>query len=393
MSLEFIQSLQKTKPAQLAWSQASLEERHAALLIAQNALKEHGAEISTTEAADQSLSQEFVQTVTLQRAHQVFKDVFKQTENPAQGTGIISVILPHGLSLRFAIEMIVPALAAGNAVMVKTSSRSQKTGEHLKTIFKNFPEGLVTVLNGSRETVGELFTSHPSIKAVAFSGQTISAEKIAKSAITTMKKMKLYINGSNSALILDGADLDKVAEQLCESCFAGAGSLRESVSKILVLESKTQEFMDAFQKAAEKYPHSSGDRLASLIQQVPADQGKIAWGSKDSAAIVKDLSHCSVMQQDALNAPIAIVSSVKYQHEMLKWANTGYLGVCAQVFGPEDKALKVAEKLEVGKVYINSWLRDDPSLGWGQKSSVYGIEDSSVFGGFFSERKFFVGVR
>lgn len=402
---DFIQSLQKAKAAQGPWAALALSEREVALAKALEILNLKSQDFAQSEAQAQGLAVDFVEQVAIKRSIQVFTEVLAQLKNPtkaamAQPVGIISVILPRALSLRFAIEMIVPALAAGNAVMIKTSSHSQSTGLLIKEIFAGLPEGLVHVLNGSRQSLGELFSGHPSIKALAFSGQHSSAEKIAKSAVAGFKKMKLYMNGSNSALVLDGADLKLTVQALCESCFTGAGSLRESISKILVLESMQAAFFEEFSRAAQDFVatkmgslnETQKSRLLALINQVPVDAGKIAWGSSETAAIVKDLSHCSVMQQDALSAPMAIVSAVKYQHEMLKWANTGYLGVCAQVFGPAEKVLKVSQKLEVGKVYINSWLREDPSLGWGQKSSVYGIEDSQVFGAFFSECRLFVGA-
>lgn len=404
---DFIQALQKAKAAQAAWSVVSPADKITALSQSESILKENAAGFAGIEADHQGLPIKFVEQVTINRTLHLFQSVIAELKEASeesfgkvQATGLISVILPKALSLRFALEMILPALAAGNAVIVKTSSQSQGTGDILRNLFASFPEGLVSVLDGSRESLGDLFSGHPSIKAVAFCGQSASAEKIAKSAIATFKKLKLYMAGSNSALVLDGVDLDQVAEQLCMSCFTGAGGLRESISKVLVLESMQEAFFAAFKKAAEKFLKEQSlnlnpkqkEKLQALLSQVPTDSGKVAWGDQNSVAIIKDLSHCSVMQQDALHAPMAIVSAVKYQHEMVKWANTGYLGVCAQIFGPTDKALKVAQKLEVSKVYINSWLPQEPALSWGLKSSSYGVADSKVFGGFFSESKIFVGI-
>ncbi|MBO9668170.1 MAG: aldehyde dehydrogenase family protein, partial [Bdellovibrio sp.] len=100
-----------------------------------------------------------------------------------------------------------------------------------------------------------------------------------------------------------------------------------------------------------------------------------------------DLPNCSEMQQDDLHGPLFLVAAVKYQHESIKWANTSYLGHSSIVWGPDEKLMKVAGKLESANIWLNSWMNGEAQTTFGMKQSSFGNPDMAWAGSFYSDVK------
>lgn len=312
-------------------------------------------------------------------------------------SGVVAVLLPSIMGLRYFAQSVAPALAAGNAVVVKPSSKDAVTAEQIKKIVaeSKWPAGLLQVVDGSGAEVGELLASHPSVRAVYLMGRLETGQRVAELALPSMKKLHLGLGYNNSALVLKDLS-DSEAALLAKACFQDDGRNPYNITKIFVQEAKIDAFLEAWLPQARKYqkPMTGLEPTLATLQK---SRSKILLGASGQAPtqteglapiVALDLSHCSDLQQDCLRLPVVVVAGVKYPHEMIRWTNTAYYGHSAIVFAEDEKAESIARKLEVGTVFINTWISEqnpETPLHPGIKQSFYGDLDLSVRGSFFSE--------
>jgi len=203
--------------------------------------------------------------------------------------------------------------------------------------------------------------------------------------------------------------------QILESFLLGQGQLCWNTTRVFVLESFQNEFIEKLKEyLASLKPATSPidpspwtpvisaevmEQLEAKAKQIKSEDGKlIAGGMKVegqgnffSPTVSLDLPNCSELQQEEIRGPVLIVTAVKYQHEMVKWANTGYYGHSAVIWAPHsEKALKVAEKLDVGTVSVNSWFPTDFEPGHRQTS--FGLMDLGPWERFYSDVKVLTGL-
>ena len=336
--------------------------------------------------------------------HEIEK--MEEPQLSAKPTGLLSLILPESLGLRFLIEKLVPALLAGNGVFILSTEANSIPGEILNSALKDLPqlaEGLISIFSGGEE-LRSLLASHPAFHGVIAAGSISELEKISQLGLSANKKLQLYGGYHNGALLLPETDLDLAVNSLADSIGTGSGWLRQNIHNIYVLESVLPDFEKklievfsarAFAKSEEaekSWTPMSADRLdksKAALKAALAENGRVIFQgpATDNAlapTVFKDLSHCSTLQQDLLQAPIVLVSPVKYPHDMVKWTNTSYYGELAQVFGPKEKIQKWGGQLEVGNILGSQWLTRRPlKAGW--KQAFYGNPDDRFFGSFFSD--------
>ncbi len=418
-AMDFVRALQFAKKSLLLPKRPDFEERGQILRKIADIITENEMAYSKREASHQAVPESFVLENSVRPAARAFISAAEDTEFKLQHpnhdsflpTGIV-VIAPHwGLSLRFLCEKLAPAIGAGNAVIVKPCSDSPVTGqilgEILERIRSEFPEaqwasGTCQILQGQKEDLLELMAGHPSVRAIAASSSLLTGELIQKAASPTWKKMQLHMGYNNSGLVLPDAKPEECIEQIYNSAFIGQGQISCNISRLFVLESQVVQWTDLLLEQSKKSKwqgpmmrKTDRPRLEDLLRQVRADQGKIIAGGEISdqgglylsPTMTQDLSHCSVLQQDTIAAPLLIISAVKYAHEMVKWVNTGYYGQIAQVWGSLEKTSAIAQKLEVGEVWVNGWVEKSRRIPYGVKQSFFGVADDRTFGTFFSDCK------
>ncbi len=413
-AMDVVKALGLAKQAREAWSSTSREDR-AALLDRMAAVVETNAESFAKDIAEfEGWPSHFVRADFVDPVLRLLRKTSAGLRASPPGedrrpTGLLTVILPGYASFRVLGERLIPALAAGNVLLVKISMRSPGTLLLWKKILEEaaLPEGVTSLLIGKGFEIGELMARHPSVHGVTFAGRPETAQVLLQSATTMGKKLQISAGAKNSLLIHPEADFSRLPEIL-KTVFLTLGRLPWALSRIYVSESRAEEFFAVLGKfTAETKPLTSvGDESAwpplsprfdrsawqSLKSLVDRDHGKVIAGGEDAGPFhirplfVRDLTNCSTLQLDELAAPLVIVTTVKYPHEMVKWTNTGDFGVCASVFGPPEKARKLAEKLQVAEAWVNGWWTTDEAFA-GLKRSFFGIPDFDWKGSFFSDVK------
>jgi aminomuconate-semialdehyde/2-hydroxymuconate-6-semialdehyde dehydrogenase len=425
-AMDVIRAIQAAKKAQIEFEKWTFEQRAELLTSIAKKLEEKLETYALQEALHQGLPLQFVKEKSLQysikhfRAGAAATRQRAQKKDPAfyiQPTGIISLILSWNLSLRLLTERLVPAIAAGNVCLVKVSEFSPVTalimGEVLTAV--QAPKGLVQFIQGRGAEVGALLAAHPSIRGVSFVGKLANAEKVIQGSLPQFKKIQVYSGVKNNMFILPEVDFQNRLPEILQSFLIGQGQLCWNTTRLFVLESFQKEFTEKLSQYLNSLkPASSPEdsspwtpmiseevlqQMEMKSQQIKREEGKLITGGKRDSGpgyffhptLSLDLPNCSEMQQDEMSGPLLILTAVKYQHEMLKWANTGYYGHSAIVWAPStEKALKIAEKVDVGTVSINSWFPEDFEPGHRQTS--FGQVALSPWERFYSDIKLLTGL-
>ncbi len=425
-AMDVIRAIQAAKRAQVEMEKWTLAQRAELLSKVATKLEEKIEDYAYQEALHQGLPANFVREKSLQYAIHQFRiiseavtkyDQNKIPELQVQPTGIISIVLSWNLSLRLLAERLASALAAGNICLVKVSELSPITAVIMGEVLTaaGVPKGLVQFIQGRGSEVGALLAAHPSIRAVNFVGKLTNAEKIIQGALPQFKKVQINSGVKNSIFVLNEVDFQTKMPQILESFLIGQGQLCWNMTRIFVLESFQKEFTEKLKEylASLKPATSPKDtspwtpainaevlqQLEAKSQQIKMEEGKlIAGGVKADSngyffqpTVSLDLPNCSEMQQEEIRGPLLILTAVKYQHEMVKWANTGYYGHSAVIWAPNsEKALKIAEKIDVGTVSVNSWFPAEFEPGHRQTS--FGLINTGPWGRFYSDVKVLTGL-
>lgn len=425
-ALDVIRALQAAKKAQVEFEKWTLEQRAELLTAIAENLEARLDSYAFQEALQQGLPLQLVKEKSLQYSIKQFRTAAGSTQQwiqsrpanlLAQPTGIVSLILSWNLSLRLLAERLAPALAAGNVCLVKVSEHSPGTahimGEILTAV--QAPKGLVQFIQGRGTEIGALLAAHPSLRGVNFVGKAATAEKVMQGASLQFKKVQIHSGVKNNLFVLNEVDFKNKMPEILQSFLLGQGQLCWNTSRLFVLESLQKEFVESLKEYLSSLkPATSPEDLSpwtpmiceeALLaverkcQQVKLEGGKLISGEGRPfgggfffpPTVTLDLSNCSELQQEELSGPLLILTAVKYSHEMVKWANIGCYGHSAVVWAPtSEKALKLAEKLDVGTVSVNSWFPE--CFEAGHRQTTFGELAPGPWERFYSDLKILTGL-
>jgi len=248
--LDFVQSLQEMKKAQIQWANSELNVRAEALKSIAIKIGEKSNTIAKELAKIQNLPEEFILQNEVLASQNKFEEVSRQTipnNLIPKATGFISILTPEFFVFRILSEKLAPALLAGNGIFIHVSPKYAS----LKNIWLELldPSWPIRIFDGG-EDLAEILVSHPAIHAVSSYGTPEQGDKTLKLLAGTWKKAQITAGFHNSALILNDVDLSKVAESLVQSCFLGQGQLHWNISNILVTEAQLPEFQKLSDRAS-----------------------------------------------------------------------------------------------------------------------------------------------
>lgn len=412
--LDLVYAIQFAQKAYLNWKDSSIADRLTLLEKIKCYICDNKNKFTEAESLDQGLPKHFTETANIQIALQKI-DLFqtelsqqKDTSSSCSPVGVTAVILSWNLSTRLFVEKVIPAILAGNAVIVKTSSSSPITGQLWAELLKSIvcPAGLVQILNSQNLQFVQLLVQHPGIKALIFTGELDHLSQIIKTM--PHKKIMLGAGAKNPAVVLkDTSEIEK--KEIIDSFMLGQGQLHWNSSRLFVLEKFQSDWVQFIENYFGQLTPSEGIHdqsswtpliknkyIASFGQLMiiaKSDQAKLLQVQKNckdyfaKPFFTQDMSNCSTLQQDQVMAPAFILSTVKYPFDVPKYSNVSYYGFMASIWGDVEKVDKVSQQLDVGLVSLNRWgiFVDKPIAG--VKQSTFGSVDHQIFGGFYSNVK------
>ena len=418
------------------WSGMSVNERSAILLRLAEGIEARMDEFVVAESRDNGKPEKLAAHVDIPRAVSNFHffataiEHFSSESHYMEGLGInfttrkpigiVGCISPWNLPLYLFSWKIAPALAAGNCVIAKPSEITPYTASLLGQIATEagLPAGVLNVLHGTGPEIGNAIVAHPSIKAISFTGGTATGEHIARIAAPMFKKLSLELGGKNPTLIFPDVDIEQTVKEVFRSSFSNQGQICLCGSRILVHEKIYDAFKTAFvrwvESAIVSYPSdpkaqigavvSKGhmDKILGYIELAKEEGGRILTGGvrvhleapyQDgyylAPTVIEGLPNTCRTNQEEIFGPVVSLMAFSSEEQALDWANDTKYGLAASVWTKDlNIAHRMADRLEMGIVWVNSWLvRDLRTPFGGMKDSGVGREGGWEALRFFTEPK------
>ncbi|WWC63885.1 uncharacterized protein I303_106490 [Kwoniella dejecticola CBS 10117] len=326
--------------------------------------------------------------------------------NLRQPFGVTCGIIPWNLPVGAFAFKAAPAVAAGNAIIIKTSEKAPLAIAHLSKLIAQagFPPGVIQILHGAGKT-GALLSEHMKIRKLSFTGSTNTGRAILRaSADSNLKNVTLELGGKSPTIVFEDADLDQAIKDCAFSISFNSGQVCIASSRLYVhagvYDSFVQGLVEAFKGVEHGNPQSESTTMgpqadkaqSSIVSnyiEVGLKEGKVVYGGKADGddnvnafkpTIITDLPDSSAVNTEEVFGPVLVIHKFtdEQEVEVLKRCNDSPYGLYSAVYTKNfDRAMRVAKALEAGSVGVNCnspfTANDLPFGGW--KASGIGREN------------------
>lgn len=335
--------------------------------------------------------------------------------------GVVGVICPWNLPLLLMTWKVGPALACGNAVIVKPSEETPQTAALLGEVMNaaGIPKGVYNVVQGfGPGSAGEFVTSHPGIDAITFTGETRTGEVIMKAASKGARPVSLEMGGKNAAIVFEDCDFDAAIEGTMRSVFANCGQVCLGTERVYVQRPIFEKFVQALKKGAQGLklgvPSDAATNMGPLISKehqnkvksyydlaiqegatlvcgggIPDMGAELNGGSWIEPTIWTGLPENARIMKEEIFGPCCHIAPFDTEEEVLVKANDNEYGLATAIWTKDiSRAHRVAQRMQVGLSWVNSWfLRDLRTPFGGAKQSGIGREGGVHSLEFYTELK------
>ena len=422
------------------WSKLTQNQRAAMLNKIADRINERFDEFLAAECLDTGKPRSMASHIDIPRGAANFKEFADSMNHPTEGfrmdtpdgkgalnvghrtpKGVIAVVSPWNLPLLLMTFKVGPALACGNTVVVKPSEETPATATLLGEVMNEcgVPPGVFNVVHGfGPDSAGAFLTSHPLVDAITFTGETRTGEIIMKAAAVVLRNISMECGGKNPGLVFADCDLEKAVEGTMRSAFVNCGQVCLGTERVYVERSIFDQFLARMKEEVAKLklgrPEDPDANFGPLVSLEHRDKVKsyydlareegatveIGGGIPDMGAELNDgawieptiwtgLPEDARVIREEIFGPCCHIRPFDTEEEAIELANdTSYGLACAIWTENSARALRVAEQMEVGLAWVNSWfLRDLRTSFGGAKQSGIGREGGVHGLEFYTETK------
>ena len=322
--------------------------------------------------------------------------------------GVIAVVCPWNLPLLLMTWKVGPALACGNAVVVKPSEETPATATLLGEVMNKvgIPAGVYNVVHGfGPNSAGEFLTRHPGVNAVTFTGETRTGTAIMKAAADGVRPVSFELGGKNPGIVFADCDFDAAVDGISRAAFANCGQVCLGTERVYVQRPIFERFVAALKAKAESLkpglPQEKTTGIGPLISLehqrkvlsyydkareegatvvtgggVPEMPEALKGGAWVQPTIWTGLPETAAVVREEIFGPCCHIAPFDTEEEVIRLANDTPYGLCTTVWTTDiGRANRMASRIDVGLCWINSWfLRDLRTPFGGSKQSGIGRE-------------------
>lgn len=381
------------REAQLGWAVTPFDRRAEILREVARLLKERAAELNdwnVRECGSIQPKAEWELQATYEQAHmaaampmqpigQMFPSSMPGRSNYWQRIpiGVVGVIAPWNFPILLGLRSVLPALAMGNAVILKPDIQSAICGGLLLAeIFEDagLPRGVLHVLPGG-PTTGDVLVKHPDVGMISFTGSTAVGRQIGETCGRMLKRVALELGGNNAMVILDDADLDSASSCAAWGAFLHQGQICMQAGRHLVQRKVADRYIELLAERAGRLvvgdPAAGPVHLGPLINDRQADkvegivQRSVGMGAKTvvggkrqgrfySATVLAGVTPEMPAFSEEIFGPVAPVTIFDSDEEAIALVNSSPYGLSAAVHSASiSRALAIASRLKAGMVHVN----------------------------------------
>jgi betaine-aldehyde dehydrogenase len=327
-------------------------------------------------------------------------------------TGVVAVITPWNWPLTLLERSLAPALAAGNACVVKPASLTPAitvAGLALLAADPELPDGILTCVTGPGREIGDALVAHPDVDMIAFTGESGTGAQVMRTAAGRAKKVALELGGKSPNIVFADANLDKALDGAINAIFTTSGQICTAGSRLLVEGSIYDEFLEGLLKRVGQLrlgdPLDPGTTLGPLVSagqartvteyiELGRTEGTLLTGADKpqggvfdtgcfvAPAVIADLPLDSRVVREEVFGPVLTVHPFPDEAEAIRLAEDTEFGLAAGIWTRDlDRAWRVGRAVRSGTVWINTYHHFYPEAevggfrgsGLGRQQGVDGL--------------------
>ncbi len=383
------------------WAQRKPHERAAVLYRIAQLIRERAEDLAQRQRLDNGkpISETRALVASAAGTFQFFAaacETLEEVITPSRGDyvsmsvydpmGVVAAITPWNSPIASEAQKMAPALAAGNALVVKPAEVTPLMALDLAAICEEagVPKGIISVLPGKGSIIGDAITKHPLVKRVSFTGGTTTGRHIAHIAADKMMPVSLELGGKSPTMVFEDADLDHAVNGVLYGIFSSSGESCIAGSRLFVASSIYEQFLDRLTKGAaalrvgdpadertQMGPLITGRHRESIERYVElgvSEGGRIRTGGHRPEGgiydkgyfyrptIIEGLDNRARISQEEIFGPVLVAMPFDNEEDLIEQANDSVYALAAGIWTRDYKrAWRVGRAVQAGTVWINTY--------------------------------------